>query len=69
MNSPQQAIDEAIAQVETARKRVARATSNQITKSDELEYLKAVSYAWFKSHRQIVANSTGTASLAGIDGS
>jgi hypothetical protein len=68
MSSPQEAVDEALVEVTKARKRVNRGTSKQVTKKDEIDYLKAVSYAWFKSHRPILTRHATPASLQSIDG-
>jgi hypothetical protein len=69
MRSPHEAVDEALVEVTKARNRVNRGTSKQVTKKDELDYLKAVSYAWFKSHRPILTRHVSAASLQTIDGS
>jgi len=69
MRTPQETVDEALLEVTKARKRVNRGTSKQITKKDEIDYLKAVSYAWFKSHRPILTRHATPASLQNIDGS
>jgi len=50
MKGPVEAVDQALTEVETARKRVAKGKSKQVTKVDEVDYLKAVSYAWFNAH-------------------
>lgn len=67
MNNPQEAVDVALAEVDCARKRVAKRGSKQVTKSEEIDYLKAVSYAWFRSHRPVIATVVPEALLDATD--
>lgn len=67
MRTPQEAVEEALLEVTKARKRVNRGTSKQVTKADEIDYLKAVSYAWFNSHRPILARHATSTPVQDID--
>jgi hypothetical protein len=60
-------IERSIAEVERARKRVARGASKQVTRVDEIDYLKSVAYAWFKSHRLVVAPAAPTEAVNMVD--
>ena len=46
--------DEALSDVERARKRLGKGRSKQVTRLDDVDYLKSVSYAWFNSYRKVV---------------
>jgi hypothetical protein len=62
MSSSADPIEECLREVERARARVARITSKQITNGDDRDYLKAVAYSWFRSHRPpLVASLSGDA--------
>jgi hypothetical protein len=67
MKTPLEALDEALSEVGKARKRVANATSKQVTSADEIDYLKAVSYAWFHSHRDVLTKRVTEDSLHDVD--
>jgi hypothetical protein len=62
MKSAAEAADEAIGEVDRARKRLAKGTSKQISQADDIDYLKSVCYAWFNSHRKAVVASAASAS-------
>jgi hypothetical protein len=47
---------------------MAASKSKQITQSDILDYLKSVSYAWFKSHRPRLQDRVAATELAVVDG-
>jgi hypothetical protein len=64
-----EAVDEALTEVEKARKRVAKGKSKQVTKVDEVDYLKAVSYAWFNAHRKLLLGVNPQLSLGDVDSS
>ena len=61
MPTAEEAIDSAIREVTLARARVSRSRSAQVRAADELDYLRAVAYAWFKSHQIHVS------ALSGVD--
>lgn len=44
-------VDSALREVEQARRRLKRGRNRQVRSHDELDYARAVSYAWFRSHR------------------
>ncbi len=54
-------VDAAIAEVTKARTAVLRRTNRQVRSNEEREMLKAVSFAWFKSHRPHVRHSEAAA--------
>lgn len=57
-------VEAAIAEVTKARSSVARGKSKQVRTADELDQLKALAFAWFKTHRPIVS---GLADLGTAD--
>jgi hypothetical protein len=59
MPTAEEAIDSAIREVTDARAKVSRRRAPQVRAADELDYLKAVAYAWFKSHQTHVADLPG----------
>lgn len=69
MKGPVEAVDETLAEVEKARKRVAKGKSKQVTKADEIDYFKAVSYAWFNAHRKLLQATNPQLSLRAVDSS
>jgi hypothetical protein len=69
MKGPVEAVDEALTEVEKARKRVAKGKSKQVTRVDEVDYLKAVSYAWFNAHRKLLLGVNPQLSLGDVDSS
>src|SRR5437016_6281515 len=60
-------IDAAIAEVTKARQSVTRKKSKQISSPDELDRLKSVAYAWFKTHRPPVADHAANPDLEPVD--
>lgn len=67
MTPPYEPVDAAIAEVEKARKRVSKSTSKQVFKADEIDYLRAVAYAWFRSHRPVIAGRVSDTLLGNVD--
>jgi hypothetical protein len=67
MKSAAEEADDAIGEVERARKRLAKGTSKQITQVDEIDYLKSVCYAWFNSHRMVVVASASADTTLAVD--
>ena len=65
--SPVDAVERAIADVTTARRRVSRRKSRQITTVDEVDYLKSVAYAWFQSHRRAIDLAVVGMAVADVD--
>jgi hypothetical protein len=61
-------VEQAIAEVESARRKITKAKSRQITQSDILDYLKSVAYSWFRSHRPPLDGRLPTTVLATVDG-
>lgn len=61
-------VDRALAEVESARRRLAGGRSKQVTQVEVVDYLKAVVYSWFRSHRPLIENRLPQTSLASIDG-
>jgi hypothetical protein len=55
MRATNDALDSAIAEVDRARKRISQSRAPQVKSADDIDYLKAVSYAWFESHRRVVS--------------
>lgn len=62
-----EAIDAAIGEVTNARKRVAKVTSTQVKKVDDVAMLKATAQTWFHTHRPAVVGGISDSSLATVD--
>lgn len=60
-------IELAIAEVDRARKRVAGIRSKQVTQANAIDYLKSMSYAWFRSHRPKVESEAPSTNLNEVD--
>lgn len=67
MHSSHDVIETALSDVERARIRVKRVASKQVRTVDEIDYLKSVAYAWFKSHRPSLEGSVAGTALEGVD--
>jgi hypothetical protein len=67
-SSPLDTIEQALAEIDTARKKVIKGKSKQITQADALDYLKSVAYSWFRTHRPALENVLPATSLSSIDG-
>jgi hypothetical protein len=67
MKGSAEAVDEALEEVQKARKRVAKGRSKQVTKADEVDYLKAVSYAWFNTHRKVLLGANPQLPMEEVD--
>jgi len=59
--------DETLSDVERARKRLGKGRSKQVTRLDDVDYLKSVSYAWFNSYRKVVLPDVSESSLKKVD--
>jgi hypothetical protein len=61
-------VEDALREIDAARKRVTSGNSKQITRADAIDYLKSVGFAWFKSHRpELIAKAPAT-ELSAVDG-
>jgi len=67
MRPAHEVLDDALAQAEAARKRVARGSSKQVSGAEERDNLKAVALTCFKSHRPIVMGEAPHLELQQID--
>lgn len=56
MTNAQDAINLAIDEVTRARSSVRRGRSKQVTKPEEIGYLRAVAYSWANAHRSVIAS-------------
>lgn len=61
------AIDAAINEATSARKRVAKIRSNQVRGVDEIATLKATTQTWFHTHRPIIARDASNLDLTDVD--
>ena len=61
------AIDAAIGEVSKARQLVAKKRAKQVSTSEETDQLKAVAFAWFKTHRPIVVVDHPRLDLSEVD--
>jgi hypothetical protein len=60
-------IDTAIKEVTKARNRVSKIKMNQVRRADDLDMLKSTAFAWFNTHRSVVASNAPSVDLARID--
>jgi hypothetical protein len=60
-------VESALAEVERARKKVAKGKSPQIKQADATDYLKSVAYAWFRSHRPLLVGRIATTAIEPVD--
>lgn len=65
--TPADVVEAALKEVDSARRRVTKRHSRQITQEDDLSYLKAVAYAWFQSHRPPLRDSVSGTEIAEVD--
>jgi hypothetical protein len=61
------AIEAAVAEVTKARSAIRKKTSQRVSAQDEIDRLKSVSFAWFETHRPIVAAHPSTPDLSNVD--
>jgi len=61
------AIESAIGEVSKARQLVGKKRAKQVSTGDEIDQLKAVAFAWFQTHRHIVAAHSSRLDLSGVD--
>ena len=66
--SPLDTIEQALSEVDAARKKFTKGKSKQITQADALDYLKSVAYSWFRSHRPALESALPATSLSTVDG-
>jgi len=62
-----EAIDTAIQEVTKARARVSAMRANQIRRADDRDMLKSTAYAWFRTHRTVVAADAPRVDLGAVD--
>ncbi len=62
-------VDAAVAEVTKARQSLRRKKTKQVFSLDETDQLKAVAYAWFRTHRPLVATERPGNLLGGSAGS
>lgn len=60
-------IEQALSEIDRARKKIARGSSKQITQTDTIDYLKSVAYAWFRSHRPTIESRLPTTVISVVD--
>jgi len=65
--TPADVVEAALKEVDSARRRVSKGHSRQITQEDARSYLKSVAYAWFQSHRPALRDSVAGTELAEVD--
>src|SRR5439155_13376811 len=61
------AIEAAIAEVTKARATIRKQKSIQVSSAEEIDQLKSVSFAWFETHRPIVAAHGSHPDLSDVD--
>lgn len=62
-----QDVEAAIAEVVSTRQSVSRKRSNQVTSPEEIDRLKAVSYAWFQTHKPTIEAHPSNPDLSTAD--
>jgi hypothetical protein len=67
MPSASEVIDAAIVEVTNARARVAKLRSSQVRGIDDVASLKSTAYAWFRTHRPLIADVVSGSDLAETD--
>lgn len=67
MTTPADAIEASLRELERARARVQQMLGQQIRRADDRDYLKAVAYSWFKSHRPIIGAVVEDGVLGPVD--
>ena len=60
-------LEQALSEVDIARKKVVKGRSKQITQADALDYLKSVAYSWFRSHRPVLEAALPATGLSSVD--
>ena len=60
-------VEAAISEVTKARLSVTRRRTKQVSSSDEIDQLKSVAFAWFQTHRPIVATQQSHPDLSDVD--
>jgi len=64
---PLDAIEASISNVEKARARVRRGRSVQVKVVDEIDYLKAIAYSWFNTHRKFIEGQVSDTHVIAVD--
>ena len=67
MPTVHEAIDSAITEATSARSRVAKIISRQVTGVDQVAGLKATAQAWFHTHRRVIVSGSPTIDLSDVD--
>src|SRR5690242_971095 len=67
MNEPQAAIAKTLEELERAARFLRKAHGKQVRGAEERQYLRAVAYSWFQSHRPVVAAAAGSDAVLAID--
>lgn len=60
-------VETAISEVTKARSSVSKQRSKQVWSVDEIDQLKSVAFAWFQTHRPVVANHPARPDLSDVD--
>ena len=69
MSDPLMEVEAAIEEVTKARQLVMQRKTKQVSAADEIDRLKSVAFAWFRSHRPQIANLPSCNDLSGVDDS
>lgn len=69
MSDPLIEVEAAIEEVTKARQLVMQRKTKQVSATNEIDQLKSVAFAWFRSHRPQIANLPSCNDLAGVDDS
>jgi hypothetical protein len=67
MNGALEALDQALSDANNARRRVGARKSTQVSVGEETDYLKAIAYSWFRSHRSLLGGRVTQDYLRDVD--
>lgn len=67
MTTPADSIEACLRELERARGRAQQMQGIQIRRADDRDYLKAVAYSWFKSHRPVISAVLDEGALEPVD--
>lgn len=67
MNDLLDVVELVMSEVDSARKKIAKGASRQITKAATVDYLKSVAYSWFRSHRPALVPRLPSTAISLVD--
>jgi hypothetical protein len=67
-SSPLDTIEQALLEIDAARRKISSGKSKQITQAVVIDYLKSIAYSWFRTHRPALESALPATSLSSVDG-